>query len=202
MLITRRMRAHAHAPAGRTHARLHARASMHICTHACTQHTRIRRRIHTRTRTRICMRKRSHAHAHPPAHADSTSECRRDGLPREHLLQCSALWLQCALRRPLHRSGTRALLRRLAAPPPVPPSAARAARTTRGSRSLFPDALGESTLLLAFQAPGSSAAMGSYTTCAADGSSCATYPWPQARWRAVFSFARVLLHAGFLRRAR
>ena len=33
--------------------------------------------------------------------------------------------------------------------------------------------------MLAFQAPASSAAMGSYTTCAADGSSCATYPWPQ-----------------------
>ena len=28
-------------------------------------------------------------------------------------------------------------------------------------------------------APYSSPSAGSYTTCAADGSSCATYPWPQ-----------------------
>ena len=42
--------------------------------------------------------------------------------------------------------------------------------------------------------------MGSYTTCAADGSSCATYPWPQVRWPAAFSFAHAQLHAGVHRR--
>ena len=47
------------------------------------------------------------------------------------------------------------------------------------------------TIVLHFayiQAPFSSAAMGSYTTCAADGSSCATYPWPQVRALVLHSF--------------